>query len=175
VEATIESFAPEGPVDLVLSNAAIHWVEDHPKLLARVASWLAPKGQLAVQIPSNDDHPAHVVAAEVAREAPFRDALGGYARVFPNLAIEEYARLLERLGFAEQHVRMQVYAHRLPSRDDVVEWVKGSLLTDYEKRMPAEMFARFLARYREALMPRLEDTRPHLYPFKRIFFWGQRG
>jgi trans-aconitate 2-methyltransferase len=36
------------------------------------------------------------------------------------------------------------------------------------------MYARFLARYREALLPRLEDRRPYFYPFKRILFWGAR-
>ena len=53
------------------------------------------------------------------------------------LAPEAYAALLDRLGFAEQHVRLQVYGHMLPARDDVVEWVKGTLLTDYQRRMPA--------------------------------------
>lgn len=173
--SSIEAFRPDGPLDLVFSNAALQWVPDHDALVARIASWLGPGGQLAVQIPSNDDHPAHTVAADVAREAPFRDALGGYVRVFPNLAITAYARLLERLGFEEQHVRMQVYVHRLASRDDVIEWVKGSLLTDYERRMPAELFARFLVRYREALHTVTDDERPYVYPFKRIHFWGIRS
>jgi trans-aconitate 2-methyltransferase len=172
--ASIESFAPDAPVDLVLSNAALQWVDDHEPLLARIASWLAPRGQIAVQIPANDDHPSHTIAAEVAREAPFRDALGGHVRVFPNLALEAYARLLDRLGFTEQHVRMQVYGHHLPARDDVVEWVKGTLLTDYQKRMPEDLYARFLARYREVLLPKLDDARPFFYPFKRIHFWAQR-
>jgi trans-aconitate 2-methyltransferase len=172
--APIESFAPEGPIDLVLSNAALQWVDHHEALFTRLASWLGSGGQIAVQIPSNDDHPSHLLAAEVARQSPFREALGGYVRVFPNLAISDYARLFDRLGFGDQHVRMQVYAHRLPSRDDVIEWVKGTLLTDYEKRMSAELYAQFLTRYREVLLPQLEDTHPHFYPFKRIHMWGQK-
>jgi trans-aconitate 2-methyltransferase len=168
----LATFTAEGPVDLILSNAAIHWVTDHPRLLARLAAQLGPGGQLAVQIPSNDDHRSHVVAAEVAREEPFAAALGGYTRVFPNLPLEAYATLLHRLGFQEQVVRMDVYAHVLGQRDDVVEWVKGSLLTDYEKRMPAELWPRFLARYRERLLPQLDDAKPYFYPFKRIFFWA---
>ncbi len=172
--STIEAWSPKEPVDLVFSNAALHWVDDHRALLPRLASMLAPGGQLAVQIPSNDDHPSHVVAAEVAREPEFRDALGGYARVFPNLGLGEYATLLFRLGFREQDVRMQVYAHPLASRDDVVEWVKGSLLTDYARRMDDATFARFVARYREALRAQLPDEHPFLYPFKRTLFWATR-
>jgi trans-aconitate 2-methyltransferase len=168
----IATFAPSAPVDLIVSNAAIQWVEDHPKLLARLSAALNPGGQLAVQIPSNDDHRSHIVAAEVAREEPFVTALGGYTRVFPNLTLEGYAASLHRLGFTEQSVRLQVYAHLLDRRDDVVEWVKGTLLTDYEKRVPADLWPAFLARYRERLLPQLEDTKPYYYPFKRIFFWG---
>jgi trans-aconitate 2-methyltransferase len=169
----IATYAPDGRFDLVFSNAALQWVDDHPRLLASLAALLAPGGQLAVQIPSNDDHPSHLVAREVARESPFREALGGHERVFPNLSLSDYATTLHRLGFREQKVEMVVYAHRLASRDEVVEWVKGTLLTDYETRMPAHMWPRFLARYREVLLPKLDDGRPYFYPFKRTLLWGR--
>jgi trans-aconitate 2-methyltransferase len=48
--ASIEDFAfDEGSCDLVFSNAALHWVDDHDSLFARLASALAPGGQLAVK------------------------------------------------------------------------------------------------------------------------------
>jgi trans-aconitate 2-methyltransferase len=71
-------------------------------------------------------------------------------------------------------VRLQVYAHHLPARDDVVEWVRATLLTAYESRLSPDHFARFLARYRERLLPRLEDRRPYLFTFKRLLVWAQR-
>ena len=174
VHARIEDWEPSSPLDLVFSNAALHWVDDHPALLARLARMLAPGGQLAVQIPSNDDHPAHLVAAEVAREPPFRDALAGYVRVFPNLSLEGYARALDSLGFPDPHVRMQVYGHHLESREEVVEWVKGSLLTDYAKRLSPEMFAQYVARNRELLMSRLGPEKQYFFPCKRTQCWARR-
>ena len=36
-----------------------------------------PRGQLAVQVPSNADHPAHVVATQVAATEPFVSAMNG--------------------------------------------------------------------------------------------------
>jgi trans-aconitate 2-methyltransferase len=126
-------------------------------------------------MPANFDSPSHTVAAEVATEEPFRTLLAGHVSVRYVLAPEEYARLLDRLDFAEQHVRLQVYGHQLARRDDVVEWVKGTLLTDYERRLPAESFERFVERYRERLLPRLEDRRPYFFPFKRILLWARRG
>lgn len=170
----IRAFAAEGEYDLVFSNAALQWVEEHPVLLPRLAGALRERGQIAVQMPANDDYPSHAIAHEVAAEPSFRAAMGGYTRRIPLLPPEEYASLLDRLGFAEQHVRVQVYPHRLGSREDIVEWVKGTLLTDYERRLSAELYAAFLDRYRERLFAAVPDERPLFYPFKRLLLWGRR-
>jgi trans-aconitate 2-methyltransferase len=163
----------EPPFDLIFSNAALQWVDDHPTLIANLAAGLPPRGELAVQVPANGDHLSHVVAAEVAQEEPFRTALGGHVRRFPILTPEGYAALLDRLGFAEQHVRLQVFGHHLGARDDVVEWVKGTLLTDYQKRLAPHLWDAFLDRYRARLLPQLDDARPFFYPFKRLLFWAR--
>jgi trans-aconitate 2-methyltransferase len=163
----------EGGWDVVFSNAALHWLPDQAGLLGRLVAGLNPGGQLAVQMPANHDHPSHVVAAEVAGTEPFRTALGGYRRESPVREPEWYAELLDRLGLADQHVRLQVYLHRLAARDEVVEWVRGTLLTDYQARMPAPLFEELLTTYRERLLPHLEDTRPYRFPFKRLLFWGR--
>jgi trans-aconitate 2-methyltransferase len=162
-----------GSWDVVFSNAALHWLPDHAGLLGRLVAGLNPGGQLAVQMPANHDHPSHVVAAEVAGTEPFRTALGGYRRESPVQPPEWYAELLDRLGLADQHVRLQVYLHRLAARDEVVEWVKGTLLTDYQSRMPEALFMEFLATYRARLLPQLEDSSPYRYPFKRLLLWGR--
>lgn len=173
--ADIAAFAPAGPFDLVLSNAALQWLPDHERLLARIAGWVAPGGQLAFQVPANADHPSHTVAHEVAREEPFATALDGYVREWPVLPPERYAELLDRLGFEQVHVRLQVYAHRLASTGDAVEWVRGTLLTDYERRLGPELYGAYLERYRERLLAELGDGAPYLYTFKRILAAGTRA
>src|SRR5262245_48309958 len=164
----IEHFAAERAYDLVFSNSALHWVADHSALLARLCAALTDGGQLAFQVPANFDHPSHTTAFAVAREEPFRTALGEVEHTAGVLVPEAYAALLARLGFREQHVRLQVYDHWLPGRDEVVEWTKGTLLTDYKRRLGPELYERFVARYRERLLPALDDTRPYFFAFKRI-------
>jgi trans-aconitate 2-methyltransferase len=173
-DGDIATFTGNGGYDLIFSNAALHWIPDHPALLARLTAALDDGGQLAVQVPDNDDHPSHATAVAVAREAPFAEVLGGHTRQTPVLRPESYAALLYDLGFRQQSVRLQVYGHVLPSRHDVVEWGRGSVLTDYERRMPAELWPHFLERYRELLMPQLPDQRPFFYPFRRVLFWASR-
>ena len=169
----IAAFAGRG-WDVIFSNAALQWLPDHDALLARLFAALVPGGQLAVQVPANYDHPSHLVAAELAGEPPFAGALGGDRRVAPVHAPEAYAVLLDRLGAAAQHVRLQVYLHRLAGPEEVVEWVRGTLLTDYQRRLDAEAFDAFLAAYRKRLLRHLGPERPYRYAFKRILLWAER-
>ncbi len=162
----IEAFVSDRPYDLVFSNAALHWIGHHEQLFTRLAGFLTADGQLAVQMPANEDNPSHVVAGDVARE------LGTEARPSEVLAPERYARLLHHLGFKRQHVRVQIYGHLLPSSGDVVEWVKGSLLTDYERRVGSDRFPKFLDRYRERLLETIGDVRPYFYTYKRVLIWA---
>jgi trans-aconitate 2-methyltransferase len=171
----IAEWAPSEPVDLVFANAALHWVDDHAALFGRLTSTLAPGGQLAVQVPANHDHPSHLVAERVAAEEPFRTALAGYIRQSPVLRPELYAELLHHLGYRSQHVRLQVYLHVLPQPDAVVDWVKGTLLTDYRRRLPERTYDEFLARYRARLISEPPDERPYPFAFKRILLWGRLG
>src|SRR5712692_3078270 len=138
-QADLREFAerPEtqGAFDLVFSNAAMQWVPDQPNVIAQLTKTLALNGQLAIQVPANQDHPSHATIREIVAELPFREALDSYVRLFSNLTPDAYANLLDRLGYQQQHVRLQVFVHHLADRADVVEWVRGSILTDYQKRL----------------------------------------
>jgi trans-aconitate 2-methyltransferase len=172
----IAAFAADGEFDVVFSHAALHWIPDHPALLGRLRQALRPGGQLAVQVPANHDHPSHALAFEVAREAPYADALHAagdpLTEATPVLPPERYATLLDELGFADQHVRLQVYGHHLASTADVVQWTRGTTLTRYEKGLSPELFAGFVDRYRARVLAVLGERSPYFYAFKRLLFRG---
>lgn len=172
VRGDITEWKPEQPYDVVFSNAALQWLDHHEQLFARLRSFVAPGGALAVQVPANYDHAAHMVAAEVALEEPFVSAMAGYTHRSTVLTPEAYAEMLYALGLRDLHVRLQVYAHELESTSDVVEWVRGTLLTDYKPRMPEDMFADYVTRYRVRLLDTVGDQRPYLFAFKRILMRG---
>ncbi|MDQ6616969.1 MAG: methyltransferase domain-containing protein [Actinomycetota bacterium] len=166
----------DGRFDVVVANASLQWVNDHLKVLEGMAGTLRGQGQLAFQVPANADHPSHTVAEEVAAEPPFAGALagGGDPRLPSVHPPEEYALALHRLGFVEQHVRLQVYGHLLASTSDVVEWVKGTLLTPYREQLDPSTYELFVDRYRDRLLEVIGDDRPYFYPFKRILCWARR-
>jgi trans-aconitate 2-methyltransferase len=175
VEGSIETWLGEG-LDLVFANASLQWVDDHLNLLARMRTALGEGGQLAFQVPSNYRHPSHLLARQVANEAPFIDALeddipedrGRFV-----LSPEIYADLLYELGATRQVVRMEVYGHELSSTAEVVEWVMGTLLTPYRTRLSPELFDAFIDRYRERLLEELGEREPYFYGFRRILCWAQ--
>jgi trans-aconitate 2-methyltransferase len=177
-QGDIATFSSDQPFDIVFSNAALQWVPHHRELLERIASLVALGGQLAVQMPANSDHPSHLVAADVASDDLFAAAFEGGPPPDPVrtnvLRPEQYAELLDELGFAEQNVRLQVYGHHLDSTADVVEWVKGTSLTRFRQRLPDDLYAVFLERYRDALLGVLGDRRPYFYAFKRILVWARK-
>ncbi|WPU66564.1 methyltransferase domain-containing protein [Peredibacter starrii] len=164
----IASWNPGKQFDIIFSNAALQWCGDHPALFQNISKNISQGGQLAVQMPMNHDYPTHTIADELSRE------LGYESREHPLLLVEDYASLLFKLGFKEQKVQLRVYGHILNSREEVIEWVKGSMLTYYQSRLKEDQFKNFMTEYRERLFKVLPDDKPYFYPFKRIFIWGRK-
>lgn len=178
--ADIADWTSAGDHDLVLANAALQWVPDHPAVLARWIAALRPGGQIAVQVPANANHPSHVSSGAVAHREPFLSAFGPAGPPPDPVAVnvmlpEQYAETLFELGVREPTVRLQVYPHVMVSTADVVEWTKGTSLTRFFATLPAELHDPFVAAYRDELIARIGDRSPYLYAFKRILMCGRMG
>jgi len=162
----------EGLWDLVFSNAALHWSEDHPRLMGHLFSCLREGGQLAVQVPSNYMHVSQRLIRETAREEPFRSLLQGFVRQSPVLPIDAYAQVLVSLAAREILVFEKVYPHVLADADAVVEWVSGTTLVPYFERLGPRK-EDFVETYRHKLRGEMPGS-PIFYPFKRILFSARR-
>src|SRR5262245_49731546 len=121
----VGKWSGRGDHDLVIANASLQWVADHPGVLARWWTALSSGGQLAVQVPANADHPSHRIVNLVATTEPFLTAFNCLPPADPVaqnvLAPEQYSTVLDELGAVQQHVRLQVYPHHLESTASVVE------------------------------------------------------
>ena len=164
----------EGPFDLILSNAAFQWVDDHEFLLTKFTGLLAPEGQIAIQMSANYDQPSHRLALSMAEKSPFNEELQGYRIPQPVQAPEYYSKMLYKLGFVRQNVFLKAYPYQLTSRDEAVEWVKGTWLTVYKEKLSEASYARLLEEYKAGIKKILPDEKPLFYPFKRSFIWGSR-
>lgn len=161
-----------GEWDLIFSNAALHWSENHRALIPSLYERLLPGGQIAVQIPSNHNHISHQIYRETAAEEPFKSVLSGFQRYAPVLSIDEYARLFFECGAENMIVFEKVYAHVLEDADAVVEWISGTALVPYFERL-GEDKEDFVEALRAKMRLALPDT-PVFYPFRRTLFSARK-
>jgi trans-aconitate 2-methyltransferase len=161
-----------GEWDLIFSNAALQWSEDHATLIPSLYKQLKPGGQIAVQVPSNHNHISHQLYREAASEEPFRTILNGFQRYAPVLSIDEYARLFFDCGAEKIVVFERVYPHVLEDADAVVEWISGTALVPYFERL-GEHKEEFLTVLRQKMRAALPET-PVFYPFRRTLFSARK-
>jgi trans-aconitate 2-methyltransferase len=172
----VRDWQPPGPVDVVVSNAVLHWVPGHEELMARWAGWLAPGGSLAVQVPGNFRAPTHALLADLCRSPRWAAQLAGSAP--PPDAVRDpagYYDVLTAAGLTAD-VWETTYLHVLTGSDPVLDWVRSTqlrpVLAQLDDTDGAEFTAAYAAALREAYPPRPDGTT--LLPFRRVFAVGSR-
>jgi len=156
-----------GSWDLIFSNSALHWIDDHYSLLSKLFSMLNPGGQLALQFPSSHRNKAHTSIIEVADKTPFKESMGGWKWNFPVLDADEYAEIIFNAGGEEITIFDKVYPHILQNADEVLEWVTSTTLTIYFKKLPTELHEQFKLKCREKFWE-MWPSGPLLFPFRRV-------
>jgi trans-aconitate 2-methyltransferase len=177
-QADITTWTPDGPLDLIVANAALHWVPDHTALMPAWVAALRPGGTFAFQVPDNADGRAAAVFRTVAGSPRWSGTFAGgtprdehISRVRPLAA---YADVLSRLGCAVDAWET-TYLHILPGADPVLEWYAGTGLRPYldmldELDLPI-FRADVAAALRVAYPPEPYGT---VLPFHRVFVVATR-
>ena len=170
VAADLATFRPEAPADVIVANAALHWLSGHAGLFPALVRALAPNGVLAVQMPHADGQPSHVLMAESAKSGPWRaKALAALPR-YPDHAPADYYGWLAGVCRTVD-IWETVYLHALAGDNAVLEWMKGAALRALLAALSPEEQNGFLADYRQRLRaayPRRADGTT-LFPFRRLF------
>jgi len=173
--ADLAQWAPEAPVDLLLSNAALHWLDDHPSLFPRLVRHLLPGGVLAVQMPAAHQAPSHQIGYDLAESARWRDRLQPLVRREPILEPEAYYAIL-RPHVTSVEIWSTEYLQALTGDNPVAEFTKGSFVGIWLSALPDEDARAFEAEYRQliaAAYPKTSDG-VTLFPFRRLFLIARR-
>lgn len=176
IAGDIAAWTPPKPVDLLFSNAAIHWLPDHAHLLAGLMGQVAEGGALAVQIPASFGLAAHRLMDETARSGPWAERLAPRVRPWPVAEPSDYYAWLAPHA---RHVDVweTTYVQALAGEDPIVEWMKGTALRPFLQACADDAErAAFLAAYR-ARAAEAHPKRPDgvtLMPFRRIFMVALR-
>ena len=165
---------PRAPMDLIYSNAALHWVGEHDVLFPRLLSLLAPGGVLAVQMPMMHDTPFRRLQLDIAQSGPWAEHLAGIVSAPDILTPVEYWDLL-RPRVASLDIWQTTFMHALSGENALTEWASGSSLRPFLDRLSDEQKAAYRQAYSDATRPHY-PRRPDgttLLPFHRLFIVAQ--
>ena len=131
IESGIGTWQPQAPVDLIYSNAALHWLPGHAELFPALMHKLKPGGVLAVQMPRNWGAPSHTsidASLDALGLTPTQSASINAAKL--NTPVSEPAKYYDWLMPPATQIDMweTLYTHVLTGENAVAEWVKGTAL-----------------------------------------------
>lgn len=169
-QADIRTWQPDGPQDLIYSNAALQWVGAHEMLFPRFMGFVRPGGVLAVQMPNQFNEPSHVIMRAVAQDGPWAHRLKPLLREAPVAEPEQYYDWLKPQCDTVD-IWQTAYNQVLDGHDPVLDWISSTALKPLCEALPADQREPF----REALGAALREAYPKrqdgttLFPFKRLF------
>jgi trans-aconitate 2-methyltransferase len=157
-------------VDILVSNAALQWVPEHPDLLTKWAGQLNDDGWIAFQVPSNFSAPSHRLMRELVNSPGWHDRLEGVLRGALAVADPDtYLDLMTSQGL-QADVWQTQYLHVLQGDDPVLEWVRGTGLRPVLAALDDDAADGFSAEYAALLRqayPRCAYGT--VFPFLRTF------
>lgn len=169
-EGDIAVWEPSEPVDVVYTNATLHWLDDHATLLPRLLGFLRPGGALAIQMPHPDHQPSHVAILDVVEDGLWADRLRPLLRRGAVAEAGWYRDLLAPLT-TEVDIWETHYLHVLEGENAVAEWTKGSALRPLLAELADDEAAEFWRLYCErvaAAYPKSPDGKT-LLTYRRVF------
>jgi trans-aconitate 2-methyltransferase len=169
-QADLADWRPSRPADVIYSNAALHWLDNHDALMADLLSGLKSGGVLALQMPRNFSAPSHTLITETALEGPWRAVLEPLLRPSPVAEPAVYYDLLAPRA-ASLDIWETEYLQVLEGSNPVKEWTKGTWLSPLLAALEEPERSRFEAAYGERVAAAYKPRRDGrtLFPFRRMF------
>lgn len=153
--------------DLIIANASLQWVDDHQQLFRRIISKLNPSGQIAIQMPSQNENVLNKILFELVNELPYYNDLKNLIHHSPVLSLDEYTKLLILNGGMDVNVSKKVYPIVADSIETLYAFISGSALRPYLGKLSGEMRKAFINDYKERIGRHFKSS-PMIYSFKRI-------
>ena len=173
-QTTIEEFADsDSKFDLIFSNAALQWSDNHVELFPKLISKLNDNGQFAIQMPCQKENILNIILSELVQEQPYSDFLSGYHQESPLLSIDEYVKIMFDEGLKDLNISLRVYPIYANNETELYNFISGSALIPYMERLTVheqELFVKeFLRRIKNYFEPF-----PAIYSFKRLLIYGRK-
>jgi trans-aconitate methyltransferase len=131
--------------DLIFSNAALHWVDDHQAFLRGASACLRPGGRLIVSCGGRGNaHDVFVALRPEMRLKRWRPFFRRMPKPYFFYSPEAYEKWLPRFGFKTVRVRLTPKDATYPGRDGFAAWLRTTWLP-YVQRVPDDLRGEFIA------------------------------
>lgn len=174
-QATTEDVIASGEKwDLIFSNAALQWSDNHSELFPALISLLNKNGQFAIQMPVQNENILNQLLHQLIQEEPFKTYLKDWRRDSPVLSMDEYAQILFDGGLENIQIMTKVYPIIANDAQQLLDFISGSALIPYIEKLTEEQQQLFITTYKK----RIEEAFPKfpaIYAFKRILIFGKKN
>lgn len=130
--------------DLAFSNAALHWVSDHPPLLSAIAKTLRNGGRIVAQMggKGNADDILQTLGAVISSER-WLPYFADFETPYTFHDCEEYTHLLQKSGFTIKRLELipKQMIHR--GTEGLEAWIRTTWLP-YTRRVPETLQNKFI-------------------------------
>lgn len=172
IQKTTEDFIQEGKTyDLIFSNAALQWSDNHAELFPQLLNLVNQNGQFAVQMPMQGDNILNQLLLQLADEAPFKTYLKGWRRDYPLLTIDQYTTILFEAGLQNINVMQKIYPIVANDVEILFDFISGSALIPYLERLSEDQKMEFTAAFKDKIAKAFPKF-PAIYAFKRLLLYG---
>ena len=134
----------ENQFDVVFSNAALHWVADHQRLLQNAQRALRAGGRLRFQFAGAGNCARFfAVVREAMAQADFQRFFTGFEWPWYMPSVYEYERLVRSSGFREVRVWGENADRFFPDAETMVRWIDQPSLVPFLARVTEPAKASF--------------------------------
>lgn len=171
---SIEAFAGEPSTwDLIFSNAALQWADNHDELFPKLIDKLQPGGQFAVQMPFQNGNLLNILLIDLVQEKPFVDLLNGWKKTSPVLSVDDYTQIMFEGNLQNIRVEQRIYPIIAENPEPFFDFISGSSLIPYLERLPQNEHHIFIEEYKQRI-ERAFKKFPAIYAFKRLLLYGKK-
>jgi len=168
----LEQLENETKWDLIFSNAALQWIDNHNELFKKIISRINPGGQLAVQMPQQNENILNKILLNLVQEEPFSYYLNNWTRPSPVLILDEYAKILFENNGKDLVLYEKVYPLISANKNDFFDFISGSALTVYQERLKPNEFEELSNEFKKRIDTYFPVV-PSIYAFRRLIIYGK--
>jgi len=118
--------------DLIFSNAALHWVKNHRRLLDNCAKALKPGGSLRWSFGGFGNCANLIETLRISIDMPeYKDVFHGFEWPWYLPNVEEYSKLVAAAGYSEYNIFLENAERYFADSEEIIKWIEQPCLVPF--------------------------------------------